>query len=468
MKLMVQVDAAGWFPSDPWQSPPLWHSVTGDEMRILAGRLGAGFPKLSDLTIVRRHFQDETRKRGGALISCDVVQVGGSWMVRTVRKQRSGRARAMAYAGSLILSVVNSAVEVIISGSEDNVTGVREAIVASELLRAAGPSERAQLAQNKIPIEWSFERYEPRTRGDLAYLLSDDEKWDARFPNHALSRVRRWLRRQERGFEVTVTEASDPEQARIDVMHLAVKPMDFNEALRELGHEVAYDAVLPEVLRGLKPPIALPPLPERQKKCREQRDAAMKKTLEQHQQREAELKRVRENTEALWKELQCDKTHLALARERGSGEWHMIQEGAQAGVLAVFTSKALVEDFIACKALDCEPVMTSVRDLFTSLSESRLGPVTAVEFDRCPRCTDARPVLQLSAIHGEGELLKQYAARVATRNFLVEKNLRVAQSEPDAAKRLGVLKYTAEHIDPGAAALHVEIAALEQARGNTA
>ncbi len=77
-------------------------------------------------------------------------------------------------------------------------------------------------------------------------------------------------------------------------------------------------------------------------------------------------------------------------------------------------------------------------------------------------------MLQLSAIHGEGELLKQYAARVATRTFLVEKNLRVAQREPDAAKRLGVLKYTAEHIDPGAAALHIEIAALTHAAGNTA
>jgi hypothetical protein len=506
MKLRIQIDASGWFPTDPPQSPPQWQSVTCDEMKIQATSREPEFPPLSDLAAVRRHFQRVIRTRAGALISCDVVSIGGMSMVRTVSKYRAGRGYAMAYTASLTATLENSVIELLIGGSEDNFTGVREAVVTSELSQRAGPSEQRQLAQNVIPIEWKFERYEPGIQGDLAYLLSDDDKYDARFPDHPLSRVRRWLRRQERAFEVTLGDASAaadarradstmqaggflgdllrrfgsrrdngglhvapaPEQTNIEIRLLEPKPMSFEEIVRELGPQVAADAVIQEAIRRLDPPQPMPPLPTRQKMYREQRDAASKKIFEKQQELAAQAKQVREDGEALLKELTGGEVYVALARERGSGTWYTIREGSQPEALAVFTSAACVDDFILCKTLDCEPVKMNVRDLFAFLSASHDGHITALEFDRCPRCADVRPVVEVSAISGEGALLRYYAFHVAARKTLVEKNLRVALQEADQAKRLATLRYTVEHIDPGAAAIHVDIAKLALASGNAA
>ena len=201
MNLIVQVDAAGWIPAEPQQSPPLWQSVTSDEMKLTVTPLTHEFPSSGELTAVRRHFQQLIRTRGGALISCDVLTNGGTPMVRTVAKYHQGSGYAMAYSASLTASRANWVVELAVRGSEDDFTGVREALITSELAQKAGPSEKRQLAENIIPIEWKFERA-PGTRGNLAYLLSDDESYDARFPDHPLSRVRRWLRRQERAFQL--------------------------------------------------------------------------------------------------------------------------------------------------------------------------------------------------------------------------------------------------------------------------
>jgi hypothetical protein len=218
----------------------------------------------------------------------------------------------------------------------------------------------------------------------------------------------------------------------------------------------------------LNPPQFLLPLPTRQKMYREHRDAALKKVFEQQQERTAQAKQVREHGEALLKELTGEETYVLLARERGSETWYTIWEGNAAEVLAVFTRAACVDDFILCKTLDCEPVKMNVRDLFAFLSESLAGQIAALEFDRSPRCADVRPVLQLSAISGEDVLLRYYAYHVAARKSLVEKNLRVALQEADPGKRLATLRYTVEHIDPAAAAVHLENAKLARASGNAA
>jgi hypothetical protein len=183
----------------------------------------------------------------------------------------------MAYAASLTAPLANLVIELLISASEDHFTGVREALIISELSQTAGPSEQRQLAQNVIPIEWKFERYEPGT-GEISRTYSaTTNKYDARFPEHPLSRVRRWLRRQERAFEVMPAEASAladasqvnptgkargvlgnllgrfgsrqdnggphvvpaPEQNNIEIRLLEPKPMAFDEIVRELGSQVA-------------------------------------------------------------------------------------------------------------------------------------------------------------------------------------------------------------------------------------
>ncbi len=500
MLLRIQVDGSGWFPVDPPLTTPRWESVTCDEMIITARPLNGTFPPLNDLLAVRRHFQQLIRSRAGALVSCDVIRVCGVDMVRTVSKYRTEHQHAMAFAASLTTLASQSVVELLIRGREDGFTGVREAIVTSDLLFAAGPSAQRQLSEGKIPIELKFERYEPGTQPALSFVASDDEKYDPRFPDHPLTRVRRWLRRQERAFAVTLGSsavppageaarvqtgllggmlkkfgsrhandgshaAPSPEPVNFEIRYLPITPMGHEELLRELGAQVTADSYTQVTFSRMNPPLAVPPLATRQKTFRDQRDANAKVMMEQHQQHEAELKKLREDAHQLAQGLVGADTFVYLARERSSGHWLTVREGDQAGVLAVFTSAAAVDDFLMCKKLDCDSVQMSVSQLI-ALFPSLASQLTALELDRCPRCAEVRPVVQLSAIPSEGEFLKHYAARVATKKFLVDKNVGIARKEADLAKRISVLRYTGEHIDPGAPAVYIELAKYARESGN--
>ena len=473
-------------------------------MVLDARPLDVAFPSLNDLVAVRRHFQQRIRSRAGALVSCDVVSVSGLNVVRSVSKYRTEHQYAMAFTASLTVPLADWEVELLIWGREDGFTGIREAIVTSELLRTAGPSAQRQINEKKIPIELKFERYEPDTQPDLCFVASDDDQYDPQFPDHPLTRVRRWLRRQERAFSVTRDEesaalktganphaqtgvlgsvlkkfgalrgngglpaapASNP--VSFEIRYLPATAMSHPELIHELGAQVTADYFAPEVLRRLNPPLPEPPLATRQKMYRDQREASAKARMEQHQQRAAELKQVREETEKLAQDLRAPDTLIYLARERSSGHWLTISEGNQAGVLAVFTSAAAADDFLLCKSLDCEPVPKSVNELVASLPSLGGQGIAALEFDRCPRCAEVRPVVQLLAIPGEGEILKQYAARVITKRFFVDKNVRIARNEKDVGKRLVMLNYTVQHIDAGAPAVYIEIGKCARESGNSA
>jgi hypothetical protein len=382
-------------------------------------------------------------------------------------------------------------------------TGVREAMVVQELMQTAGPSERQQLANKIFPMEWKFERYEPGARGDLSFVISDDEKYDPRFPDHPLSSVRRLLRRVERTFRVmeapAVTGAAPDaaedrgklgsmvakvrdrfsqgtkghgigiappaEQLEIQLRQPEVKPMSAEELAGELGPQGAADALIIESLRRLGQPI--PSLVERQKMCRERMAAELKKAVEQSQQRTREMNEIRTSTDRMCKELATGATYLWIPKLRSSGRWFTMPSAADGTVLPLFTDAASVDDFIEAKQLECEPVRLSIKDLFVSLSELRNQGITAVDFNRCPRCSDPRLVISLDGLRNELELLKGYAATVNTRRVLAERNYRLALRETDAAKRLNTLRYTVAHIDPGGPAIHLEIAKIAAASGDS-
>jgi hypothetical protein len=76
------------------------------------------------------------------------------------------------------------------------------------------------------------------------------------------------------------------------------------------------------------------------------------------------------------------------------------------------------------------------------------------KFNHCARCTDPRPVSSLDVLGNELDLL-------------TERNQRIASQEPDAARRLATLRYTLAHIDPGSPAIHLEIARIAAASGDS-
>ena len=384
----------------------------------------------------------------------------------------------MTYVASLAVPFDKSLLEVLITATEDSITGVREALITHELMLAAGASEKEQLRRNVFPIEWKFERYHPGTRGDLSYLLSDDEKYDASFPHHPLTRVRRWLRHIERTFRVGMVEELSPEPNavpgsweavggiapnRCEIAIVQPKPMGYEEAVREFGPQVAHDAVMEEAFkklnRDMNQTIAFPPIETRQKNFRELRDAELRKVVDDFQARQKKLQSVGDAATKVLYESRAEEITVLLARARDTGSWLTVREGS-ACALAIFQNAAFYDDFTETRGRACEPERITIKELFALLHELAGEGVDSLTLDRCPRCHDARPVISLAEIACEADLLRLYATGVAGKRVLSQEKLDAALLETDPAKRLSALRLIIEHFDPAHPDACVEMAKL--------
>jgi hypothetical protein len=450
MHLKIRLDIAGWMAAG---KPGIaeWQSVTSDVMKLQSCELKAPVPGADDLAAMRYFFQRMIQSRKGELISCDPLPGMTLPTVRIVSKYHAGRGHAMTFVASLAVVAEALLVELLITGTEDNFTGTREAMVTHELLKTAGASEKEQLAKNVFPIEWKFDRYQPGSRtSGLAYVLSDDEKYDAAYPNHPLTRVRRSLRRIERTFQVTAT----PMGNGINIEMVPLTPMGFEEIVRELGPQVAKDAIMEAAMK--KAGVGFPALEVRQKMYRDQRDEEVKKNFENFQAEQAKLASFVEAGKKLAQESTAEGTMLILARDQATGNWHTLRE-RDATALAMFDSRSFFDDFVESRELACDPEVVSVKELFSRFAELKSRGIDAISINRCPRCTDPREVLPLAAIQDEPNFLLRCATIMAVQRILVEEKLQAALAESDLVKRKAGLMHIVWHMDPGNARVHLEI-----------
>ncbi len=88
---------------------------------------------------------------------------------------------------------------------EQGHTGVREAVVTTEALRA-GVIE-LDTAAGKVK-HWFKDAYDSNYDSRTVRSIADDESYDVRFPDHPLSRIRRFLRQIEASFTLLSTSAA--------------------------------------------------------------------------------------------------------------------------------------------------------------------------------------------------------------------------------------------------------------------
>jgi hypothetical protein len=262
------------------------------------------------------------------------------------------------------------------------VTAILEALITHELMQTAGTSEEEQLKRGVIPIELKFERYRPGTRGDLAYLLSDDEKYDAAFPHHPLTRVRRWLRHIERTFRVgpveeppaqpaakpglfgklrgrfgaeapdTLNLKSDPAPPgkRFEIELVAPKPMslrgDRSRVRPPGGGRCCNGRGDQKSQQRTEPADGFPPLETRQKMFPDRRDAELRKVADHFQAQQKKLQSVRGAAAKFLQESRAEEITVLLARARG--HWLTVQEGS-ARAQAIFQNTAFYDDFTEAK-----------------------------------------------------------------------------------------------------------------------
>jgi hypothetical protein len=159
--------------------------------------------------------------------------------------------------------------------------------------------------------------------------------------------------------------------------------MAFEEMKTELGFDVTSDAIMAEAIK--KTPVSFPPLTDRQRIYRNQRDSEMKKLVDA----EAKVRSILEAGEKMAAELSPNPARLILARIRASGRWLIKPETGRLA-LTTFTSMVAFDAYTEAKKLPSEPVAVTIRELFSRFSELRELGIDSLTIDRCPRCNDDR------------------------------------------------------------------------------
>jgi hypothetical protein len=176
-----------------------WHRTSpGDGLSLNFCTVPPDLPgPLDDVTALRNSYRRSLGPTGG-IVSVDVVTVAGLRAVRSIFKvpqQPSG----MVYVGSLTFPFRSRSYVVKVQCQELGVTGMRDAIVLDRELASGRVRVAPAGALQGLLTGWAADSYDPHATGPVLRNLSDDELHDGAFPQHPLSRVRRYLDAAARG-----------------------------------------------------------------------------------------------------------------------------------------------------------------------------------------------------------------------------------------------------------------------------
>ncbi len=142
---------------------------------------------LSDTIGVRQQYKDMVAQQGAAMIELDIVSYSSISCMEMISKTRM-EPHGMAYAASATLMWRDFSFNIAFHSQERGVTGFRDAIVADKFL-----------AKYESTEEFDAAFYDRSSNPAAAQRnRSDDECYDADFPDHPLSRCRQFLRDLEK------------------------------------------------------------------------------------------------------------------------------------------------------------------------------------------------------------------------------------------------------------------------------
>jgi len=189
----IRFDTAGWKAAKSSNGAAEWRDVDGDTLRLCHSSVVAPHSfSSSEIDAVREHYRQEAAAAGGGIVSVELCSIQGLPCVEAIKKFE--RRPAYVYEGVLALELRDAHCVFNVESIERGTTGVREAIVTAHL------AERGDLSLHKVPgakagepVGWFLDPYLDSYRGPTLHSLSDDERLDALFPKHPLSKVRRVL-----------------------------------------------------------------------------------------------------------------------------------------------------------------------------------------------------------------------------------------------------------------------------------
>jgi hypothetical protein len=198
----ITFHTSGWVEQRRQPHQRIWHNARGDGLGLFFFPIAPDIPTALDaLGRLRERYRS---RMGGGLIQLDVVPIDEVLAVKLILKVPQ-QPHGMTYVGSWTFPWRDFSYVLKLQCQEDGTTGLRDAIVGDELM-AAGV---VRLDDQGRLQGWRADLYDPDCRGDIVRNLSEDERYDARFPDHPLSRLRRYLGQ----LELTIVVSADIRKA---------------------------------------------------------------------------------------------------------------------------------------------------------------------------------------------------------------------------------------------------------------
>jgi hypothetical protein len=185
---LVRLAMPGWTEKAPGDGMRYWHDPDGDVLALAVFPKKLAYPFTSSETEQRKWCRREAEDHNAGLIEVRAMpsKIGPSASFIYKRLQKP----AYTYIGQLGISVHGATVVWTVVATERGTTWVREAVVTSNLMSSG------KLTLDGYERSWAQDPYDPAYRGvdrSVLRFMSDDESYDAQFPKHPLSKVRRVL-----------------------------------------------------------------------------------------------------------------------------------------------------------------------------------------------------------------------------------------------------------------------------------
>ena len=161
-----------------------WSNGHGDILTVNYFRLPPDIAApLGDINLIRSFYRNMAEENGVAPIAIETILLRQLPAVKTIYKIKM-EPSGFAFLGALTIPFSDRSFVLKIQAVESGLTGIREsAVLAMEDCMAADEES------GKI-VGWEADPYDPDHVSDFMANRADAEKYDERFPDHPLSRLR--------------------------------------------------------------------------------------------------------------------------------------------------------------------------------------------------------------------------------------------------------------------------------------
>lgn len=186
----VRLNMEGWSLDEAGSNPArcTWQDGDGNELILTAAEALDG-TDIYDVGALRTYCRRLAESNDAGLVEATIVQGQLGLTVQLIYKKLEKP--AFTFTGVQVIPLPMASLTWAVVCSEKGTTGDREAVVTAALMM------QGQLTLEAYKESWACDPYDPLYRGversTLRYI-SDDSSYDAQFPRHPLSQVRRLLR----------------------------------------------------------------------------------------------------------------------------------------------------------------------------------------------------------------------------------------------------------------------------------